>query len=145
MTMHRIERMNAILAEVDNATAAAILRKMAETVQFVHENEGPELTVAEEFAVAASHVPAAKKIQDALEQQEWDGPHVDAFMRAEVLNETRANREFTVITDKDGVEHKGRDLRGAIRAYKDHKDAQRKKANDDFLAGGWKQQAPTDA
>lgn len=138
MTMHRIERMAAVMAEIDNATAAAILRQMVNAVQFVHENNGPELTTAEEFAVAASHVPTARKILDALAEQEWDAEHVDAFMKTEGLNETRANREFTIVTDKDGVEHKGRDLRGAIRAYKDHKEALSVKAKADFIAGGWK-------
>jgi len=145
MTMHRTERMAALMAEIDNATAAKILRQMVSTVQFVRDHEGPELTTAEEFWIAASHIPEARKIQDQLEAQEWDAEHVNAFMLAEGLNETRANRELTIVTDRDGAEHKGSDLRQAIRAYKDHKEALIRKAQDAFLAGGWKQEAPAHA
>jgi hypothetical protein len=138
MTMHPIERMAALMAEIDNATAAAILRQMVNTVQYVHENDGPELTTATEFWVAASHVPAARKVQDLLEVQEWDAEHVAAFLRNEELTETRVDFRTTIVTDKSGVEHKGHDQRAAIRAYKDHKEALSKKAKADFLAGGWK-------
>jgi len=142
MTMHRTERMAALMAEIDNATAAKILRQMVTTVQFVRDHDGPELTTAEEFWIAASRIPEARKIQDQLEAQEWDAEHVNAFMMTEGLNETRANHEFTIVTDRDGVEHKGRNLRGAIQAYKDHKEALAHKAKVAFLAGGWKQEAP---
>jgi hypothetical protein len=140
MTMHPIDRMAAVMAEIDNGTAAAILRQMVTTVQYVHENDGPELTTSTEFWVAASRVPAARKVQDLLEQQEWDAEHVEAFMLAEGLNETRANSRMTIIMDRNGVEHKGHDLRAAIRAYKDHKEALSVKAKADFLAGGWKKE-----
>jgi hypothetical protein len=141
VTMHPIDRMAAIMAEIDNATAAQILRQLVNTVQYVHQNDGPELTTAAEFAVAASHVPAARKIQELLEQQEWDTEHVEAFIRDEGLTENRVDFRTTIVTDKNGVEHTGRDLRMAIRAYKDHKEALSVKAKADFLAGGWKKEA----
>jgi hypothetical protein len=145
MTMHPIDRMAAVMAEIDNGTAAAILRQLVDTVLFVHQNDGPELTTAAEFAVAASHVPAARKIQELLEQQEWDTEHVEAFMRNEGLTENRVDHRTTIVTDKNGVDHIGHDLRMAIRAFKDHKEALSVKAKADFLAGGWKTSVASNA
>lgn len=133
MTMHPIDRMAAIMAEIDNDTAAQILRQMV--------SDGPELTTATEFLVAASHVAAARKVQDLLEAQEWDDEQVDAFIKTEGLAVDYATWLKTVITGKDGVEHSGHDLRAAIRAYKDHKEAASVKAK----AAAAKTQSAVDA
>lgn len=80
MTMHRIEEMEATLAELDSATVAKVFRVMVRNIAYVHSVSGPECTTVEEFRVAVSQVPEAERVYEAIRAQAWDRQHLNAYM-----------------------------------------------------------------
>lgn len=68
-TLSRVDKMAGVMAEIGNEDAARILRQMVDTVVWVRDNGGPELTVAEEFIIAASKFERPDDLLKRLEAQ----------------------------------------------------------------------------
>lgn len=99
MTMHRIEIMEATLAELDNAEAAAVFRVMVENVARIHRLSGPELMTCEEFYVAVSKVPTAERKYEAIRAQAWDREHLDAYMAKHALKPSQHPEDWGRLAD----------------------------------------------